>query len=736
VVYSPSGGATGDAFFGGLLSVGEPSVVMKAVSGWTAATRVSDAFAKMGTIKALHRVAFTDGVTGDPTGTPGLAVLATVATKSGDVFVLSVNGSLQWESSLGGLTPAEVEAGEGALSLVAEVDVRSEVASAFEVVAVRFADLDSSSGRLPYTVYAEDGASGLEKVDGRTIEGLDAAPDGLFAVDRYTDADGVFWEAVVVGTADGDTIFVGPEGSASLSALPMPAVGNTWIAGHWSQQPGAPDTGLAPSAQKNGLKGKVLTSDGLEYDRTGAPSPVNLEVALAAWQDDGLEPALLATGGSPRTIRKQIDKSTPVLYAVGPAPGASGLADPADPILSLGDELLFGVTVEGGPFVVTRATHPDATYGEAAGVLAVVADGEDRVEFLSGGWLRTVTGGVEGAPVSFGIPHFRPVGSRKIGDRTLHVHHDATAKGVVLVIDSSGSITDADYTVELDSLSTAPTAEGGWQVVAHRGDGVAVLDLGLAEDVATLVGASAWSAVEGDDFGAGELFTGGLDTPPWASTSVPTAWTIEDSDPLAWLADREGTIFDLPPGELGDQLTFVVMPWTGTACPVATVAVLGAPGVLTAEDVTAISTSEEADCGDLLVPIGAADLFGLGQPSVLLVAVNNPTFVSAGTVFSSALRLVPLYTPPPLAEGAAIRVSGADWNGDGLDDLTVRFSSADGSESAALLLSDGEGGWIGGGSVLGQSALGNLAATPGAAPGWPQRAATVVGQTVLPELRR
>jgi hypothetical protein len=144
--------------------------------------------------------------------------------------------------------------------------------------------------------------------------------------------------------------------------------------------------------------------------------------------------------------------------------------------------------------------------------------------------------------------------------------------------------------------------------------------------------------------------------------------------PLANMAGVEpkGALSDA--GQTDDVVALV--PWdTGTACPYATVFVPGTRQDWSSNVVEAIvlSTSEDEDCSDLLLPVGRIDTTGEGVDWPLLAEVDT----DAGT--TSFRELVWDGEQLLLLPGARVEALGVDavdigdFDGDGLDELSLRF---------------------------------------------------------------
>lgn len=137
---------------------------------------------------------------------------------------------------------------------------------------------------------------------------------------------------------------------------------------------------------------------------------------------------------------------------------------------------------------------------------------------------------------------------------------------------------------------------------------------------------------------------------------------------------------------MGDRV--VVLP-NGDAegCPVSTFFIPG-DTLKAAENLkkaVVIGSSERKDCADLPLPLGAADLDGEGQGTLILGSVTEEAASIQEVVFDGeALVALPAISVP-----AFDQLHVLDLDGDGLDEVILSFPTPYGQASGMVLRSQG-----------------------------------------------
>lgn len=146
----------------------------------------------------------------------------------------------------------------------------------------------------------------------------------------------------------------------------------------------------------------------------------------------------------------------------------------------------------------------------------------------------------------------------------------------------------------------------------------------------------------------------------------------------------------------------------GTSCPrVSTITdatdASAAPVVL--------ASSEKEDCSDLFVPI--ATLRGVPGAELAILSARpgevRMDLVAGGQLYAGPNRTIAGFASFVQGDSDSIRVSGADLDGDGLEDLVLDLG-----EGAFVLFNDGEGGFT---ELDASAALANTLGAVGAGPG-------------------
>ncbi len=655
------------------------------------ATQVSGMNA-IGTLVAVHHIVRTPPPrTGEPSG---VAVLATVRNARGDYLVWSMFGTAGVLGGEHGISTADIESGKASLAFAAEVDLRGAPGKELQVLSINLAELEPDTCTLPVTTWDFSG-SDLKKNRVRRLTDVCTGLQGYAVVTRVFDVDGAALDAVLLPTASGDQLFLGAADTSDLLPLDF---GGVPVFGPDPQGgvPGQPDPGMYLTS--NGNKGKILTSDGLEYDRTAVTG------AAVVGLNGSAATGIRASGGASLGI-KLPGKSTPILYLV---PGTGGgTSDPLDPQLYAGDDL--SVWARDGRLVVGRLEHMDAPLG-AWGPIAAVGGGADRLGVVIG--LNTTK---ESDPPELTSSRTVPVSGTStitFTDTTLEIRggdfqfYDTSfvssrPQGCTL---SGDALTCWEMETEpVDSFRVYPSDEGeGLVGLVRRGASIGFVTLNEVRDAQQLMG----------------------DGAPDLSGILPR------TEPAGVAIDNP--IFAPPVGEVTNVLA------NGSALPPATstgiVADAVSAGVLTTAgdggpcdvglyyfanpsdgplepSASSLIASGSGDCSDLPIALVMADMLGVGQSQAVLWSAKT----GLELFWVDALgkwRRHPLFSLPG---DERPHVSAADIDGDGLDDLFVRQPD----QGAWMLQSDGWGSVV---DLAWDAAdLAAIDGLPGPAPAWPQR---------------
>lgn len=676
--------------------------------------------AALGTVTAVHDLAGL--VPPDPADLFGLALLLTVENGRGAYFAVLVNDQVTLTAELDGLTPADVAAGQGVVGFFADADHRDALVREVSVGSVSAAEVDASSCTVQLKVWSV-GEEGLRVRRTRRLREACGGMDEAGLLHTANDPDGRPLDVVVLGGADSDRLWVGAAGDTELP--PVSGLPDAYLVeGAARGGPELPDSGLMRSASNGGSRGKILTSDGLEYERAGVAAagrgrgPIQLTGRLI---EAPLEPEGEGFGfqRSQALIRKELDKSTPILYRLSPPAGVSAAAParPDEPALVPGEEL--ALTRLDGRLYATRPTHPDLPAVAGAPAEAIAAAGP----------LFAVVLGLNNTKKEESVP----LGALLESPEDSSITHDAVAvvgdEAIIFgtnVRDGGPSVCTFGADAPLacasgpggfDQLRWFPQADGGAVALAVRGGAPGLLRLAAGEDPLALVADRGWAALGGALEG-----------------SDARVVHHDNAIHVANLGAQQNVIFSLDAATggglpAGAAEALLVSLTDDSPCGAGPYLFADPDGALALSSAIPLATPGDGACTGAARPVGSADLLGLGAPQPLLWSPDGGLELLLLDGDEGAWTRLPL----GVAVGAAaVEVSAADVDGDGLDDLFVRQAGVD--RSGLLLHSDGGGGLTE--IALPDGALDGLWGLVGPGPGLPQRLDVPYWAPALPELRR
>ncbi|MCP4808480.1 MAG: hypothetical protein GY913_05775 [Proteobacteria bacterium] len=235
-----------------------------------------------------------------------------------------------------------------------------------------------------------------------------------------------------------------------------------------------------------------------------------------------------------------------------------------------------------------------------------------------------------------------------------------------LVIDEREMTTGADWDYRVQPFG--PAQDGIVALAWHGEDGLGLTYLDLddpADDEGRLRKQPDVLTADWDEL-IDESIEQLQDNPLASMTPGDGSFTAAESEELPAFSE-----------ELAGPALVVTVPWdTGTDCKLATVLLGGGDDVDTMwETAQVLSTGTDADCLDLAMPLGSADLFGDGGWTVVM---------SDGTAY----RLNKFTIPEKVVmekDGDFYGMTAGDLNGDGLGDAVLY------GDELQVWLSDGKG---------------------------------------------
>jgi hypothetical protein len=675
--------------------------------------------AALGTVTAVHDLAGL--VPGDPADLFGLALLLSVENGRGAYFAVLVNDQVMLTAEIDGLRPADVAAGQGVVGFLADADHRDALVREVSVGSVSAAEVDAPSCTVQLKVWAF-GEEGMRVRRTRRLREACGGMDDAGLLHTANDPDGRPVDVVVLGGADSDRLWVGAVGDTELP--PVSGLPDAYLVeGAARGGPELPNSGLMRSAS-GGLRGKVLTSDGLEYDRAGVGAagrgrgPIQLTGRLI---EAPLEPEGEGLGfqRSQALIRKELDKSTPILYRLSPPAGVSATvpARPDEPALVPGEELVL--TRLDGRLYATRPTHPalPAVAGApaeaitAAGPLFALVLGLNNTKKEESGPLGTLLESPEDSTITHDAVAV-------VGDEAIIFGTNVRDGGPsVCTFGADAPLACASGAGGFDQLRWLPQADGGALALVVRGGAPGLLRLAAGEDPLGLVADRGWLS---------------LDDP----LDESEAWVVyhDNAIHVANLGVQQNVIFSLEATTTGDlpagaAEALLVSLTDDSPCGAGPYLFADPDGALVRSRGIALATPGDGPCSGALRPVGSADLLGLGAPQPLLWSPEGGLELLLIDAGEGTWARVPL----GVAVGAAaVELSAADVDGDGLDDLFVRQAGLD--RPALLLHSDGGGGLTE--IALPDGALDGIWGLVGPGRGQPQRLDAPHWAPAMPELRR
>ncbi|MFM2244720.1 MAG: hypothetical protein RL071_794 [Pseudomonadota bacterium] len=673
----------------------------------------------LGTVTAVHDLAGL--VPRDPADGFGLALLLTVENGRGAYFAVLVNDQVTLTAEIDGLSPADVAAGQGVVGFLADADHRDALVREVSVGSISAAEVDAPSCTVQLKVWTL-GGEGLRVRRTRRLREACGGMDDAGLLHTANDPDGRPLDVVVLGGADADRLWVGAAGDTELP--PVSGLPDAYLVeGAARGGPDLPDSGVMRSVTGGGNKGKVLTSDGLEYDRVGVGGGGRGPIQLTG---RALEAPLQPEGEgysfqrSQALIRKELDKSTPILYRLSPPAGVTATVPERfdDPALVPGEELVLSRL--DGRLYATRPTHVDA--GPMVGATVEAAAGAEALFAVVLGLnttkkdpptnLTAVLVTTETSSVTLGA-------AAVVGDEAIVFGTDVREGGPsVCTFGADAPMACAVGTGGFDQLRWFPQPDGGAVALAVRGSEGGVLRFAAGGAPLAWVEDRSWaSALSGGDRPLAAV------APRSKSPRGPYAVGTNQITYLVSPAPATGSLA----GGLGDAVLAVVEDESPCGWGLSLFADVSGP--LLAAEAQPIGAPAAEGCADLPEPVASADLLGLGAPQPLLWSPEGGLELLLMDAGEGTWARVPL----GVAVGAAaVEVSAADVDGDGLDDLFVRQAGLD--RPALLLHSDGGGGLTE--IDLPDGALDGIWGLVGPGPGQPQRLDAPYWAPALPELRR
>ena len=385
----------------------------------------------------------------------------------------------------------------------------------------------------------------------------------------------------------------------------------------------------------------------------------------------------------------------------------------ASSALGEGDLVLLGRGTLGGSTLLTRPWRPDGEAVEPT-VIARIADGEDLSLSTSG------TVDLGGTTLDLLPAEALMVGegglARK-GDVTLiRKPVSETGDAVPLLVLEGGEVVGStsitnDFGAELADWASVDNPHGVQLLAGPDPDTLHLVTLGAdggpvlaAVPVDTLLesaksGAPDAAVVPSAD-GLVELFDSAAASvsPPPSPGIVSTALDATGYHPTL------GELDALPGQDFSREVLAAVVPYeTGTACPWATVLLVGDDLDDAAGSPVVLATSDQEDCADLEVPVLSADVLGTGTSQLITARTDGADTVlqvyggdGSTLLASDELRLEGVDGLGTLTDqscGSSYQanadcsfLSAGDVDGNGLDDLYIDLPVADGG---VLWRSDG-----------------------------------------------
>lgn len=663
-----------------------------------------------------------------------MKLLGVVDRGSGPVGLYCEGSVCREWARIGGLTPAELMAGQGFLGSFVDGELGALQPANSQTA---FWSLDARNPRsgLPLQVLAYDyhseswsPARSVSLPDpGFVVQAVSAAGQDLggdghldLVVELWGEGG---WQAWLLRGVDDKeearpALLLGAAAERMLWASPAPAAAGATVL--------VPSTFVA--------NGRVLRSTRLVADAPVVDGATAALVVVEEWSlPDELDGAGVSASPSRGAVVGRVELDTAEActdLAGGPLPacrrgmlpqsvaaaGTEGAADPLGPYRD-GDVLVLGPGEGQDRVLVSRGLHPE---GVSPGWLAAAAaegDGAVRVGWSAG--LRLVAQGEDhGALCHSQVQVLSHPDGRVITGQT----PVDCAEGTSSVWWPDGStqriwVPEGDAVRGVTLLSSSPSPDGTWPATWRTEAGQAW----LGALVLTPGSAPEWL---GDPQQLGD---GGARVVLSLDAARPGAVVLESGPDNDWppaLVPEEVSGEPLPfPLEDGVVVSVVAAP--ESQCPWQT-AVLPRPDAESGP--VALFEAEDLDCRDLLVPVAAGRIDGSGEA---LVSASAAGRLVVTRFRGTQVAHQDVATGLTQEDVARARVSVGDLNGDGLDDLLL--SRLDGAP-ASVFLSDGSGGWLPAEALATQGGGRNAVGLAAPAPGRPAPTSDWVG--TLPTLQR